>query len=68
MLVTIPRYAELAKINKHTVYARLRAGTIKSEPEDPQTGIGLRLIDTVKYPPWMKVKQGAPTRNQKLKS
>jgi len=62
MLVTVTRYAEMAKINRHTVYARLRAGTIIAAPEDPETGLGMQLIDTVKYPPWMKIKKGAPVR------
>ena len=62
MLVTIRKYAKLAKINTQTVYARLKAGHLKSEPEDPETGIEIQLIDTVKYPPWMKVPKGTPVR------
>jgi len=64
MLVTVTRYAEMAGINRHTVYARLRAGTLKAAPEDPETGLGMQLIDTAKYSPSMKVKKGAPVRGR----
>ena len=62
MLVTIRRYSELAKVSLDSIYKRIEKGLLKVEPEDLETGIGMSLIDTKKYPPETKIRQGRPLK------
>jgi len=63
MLVTIKRFSELAGISIEAARQRIRKGLLKVEPKDIQTGIRTSLIDTIKYPPEAKIRQGRPLKN-----